>query len=700
MANWIWLPQDKYKDNQSCDTSYHIHRANKQFCVAQFKKQYCFSKTVERIMLTTGGDTVFCLSLNGRVIENGPVCSGGDFDCFGPTPFSYTQNYQVEVFEKTLCFEAAVQLGPTVLCDYSCGHGGFFLEGKVIFSDGTYEEIGTDSDWLCRIDRRYPNRHTYDETVENDSFVQADSDLTQRNLKPSEIPLMSEGKIFPQNGKTLRVMPKETVTAEFLFDKIYAAYICIETDGAAEVSARFFELPEQKNDEDCYTLKFSSTAKFRSMRYKSVGGIELTVKNDGDKAINISPYIIETCFPITEQGSFCCSDREIDDVYNLCRHTLRICRQTIHLDSPRHQEPLACTGDYLIETMMTAFTFGDMRLSRFDVKRTADLLVQNDGVLFHTSYSLLWIQMLWAVYEFTADDGLLKYCLPALNALLSKFNSYIGQNGLIEYAPNYMFLDWLEVDGYTLHHPPKYLGQSALCMFYYGALKTAQSIYTVCGKEQTAKEIEIKAENLKTAINNLLFDRYFGIYFDGLPTENEVPENKWLPKNRASRHFSKHSNVLAALYGVCDNGAELLRRVLSDDSLIDMQPYFMHFALDAIEKYDLFSEYGLPIIEKYKVMARECDKGLKEGWFAPKDYSFDHSHAWGGTPACQLPKAFLGFRMLSAGFRKISLRPRLFGLAFADISVPTPFGILSCKMENGKKPIVNVPDGIDFEIEY
>lgn len=30
MANWIWLTKDKYMDNQSCDTSYHIHRANKE----------------------------------------------------------------------------------------------------------------------------------------------------------------------------------------------------------------------------------------------------------------------------------------------------------------------------------------------------------------------------------------------------------------------------------------------------------------------------------------------------------------------------------------------------------------------------------------------------------------------------------------------------------------------------------------------
>ena len=87
----------------------------------------------------------------------------------------------------------------------------------------------------------------------------------------------------------------------------------------------------------------------------------------------------------------------LNKVYEVCKWTLQICRQTLHLDSPKHQEPLACTGDYYIESLMTAFTFGDMRLAAFDVLRTADWLKENKGVMFHTSYSLIWVQMLYDV---------------------------------------------------------------------------------------------------------------------------------------------------------------------------------------------------------------------------------------------------------------------------------------------------------------
>ena len=123
-------------------------------------------------------------------------------------------------------------------------------------------------------------------------------------------------------------------------------------------------------------------------------------------------------------------DAELKKVYDVCKWTLKNCRQTIHLDSPRHQEPLACTGDYYIETLMTAFCFGDLRLSAFDVMRTADLLVQQQGRMFHTTYSLLWVQMLKEVYQFTGDAGLVFYCKDALCRLLARFDGYLGETGV------------------------------------------------------------------------------------------------------------------------------------------------------------------------------------------------------------------------------------------------------------------------------
>lgn len=697
-AKWIWLPAERYPENQTCELSFTRDTGSKSFCVAQFRRDYAFEKEISKVLLNTGGDTAFKLFLNGRHIENGPVCAGGDWIDIGKLPFYYTQRYEVAGSGKELRFEAFVQLGATACCDYSCGHGGFYLDGCVVFADGSKEFIGTDEGWLCRLDRRYTSPLVYDETVLRDEFSNAVPDMTERRLKEAEIPPLSTRLVKPEAGNTVTVMPHETETVRFDFKVVYAAYPIIETDGAARVSVLWYERPEQTNAANTFELVLSGRSCFEALRFKSVGGVKIRVENTDDRPITVAFSARESFYPIEEQGSFHCSDEGLDRVYELCRHTLRICRQSIHLDSVTHQEMLACTGDYLIETKMTALTFGDMRLSRLDVKRTADFLAANNGVMFHTTYSLLWVEMLYTVFEFTADTELLRYCLPALKLLFERFSEYTGENWLVERAPNYMFIDWLDIEGYSLHHQPKYLGQTAMCAFYYNALKTAVKIYDELDMGADAALLRQRAESLKKAMNSLLYDFEKGLYFDGLPTEDQTAPNDWLPENRNRKHFSRHANVLVSLYGICDDAPELLSRALDAADLADMQPYFMHYALSAIGKCGMFEKYGLPILERYKALEKECNRGLKEGWIAPADYPFDYSHAWGGTPAYQLPLNFLGLKMLKAGFKEISLSPRLFGLESAEISVPTPFGMLRCKLRRGQPAVIDVPSGIKFEL--
>ena len=191
----------------------------------------------------------------------------------------------------------------------------------------------------------------------------------------------------------------------------------------------------------------------------------------------ITVNLIAIHYPVYTVAHTETSDCELDGVLKLCEHTLRYCRQTLHLDSPKHCEPLACTGDYYVETLMSAFAYGDMDLAKLDIRRTADLFRENDGRIFHTTYSLIWVRWLYDVYMLTGDKSLLYDCEDALKLLLDRFKTYMGENGILEYAPDYMFVDWIYIDGLSMHHPPKALGQTCLNMFYYGALDAAEKIY-------------------------------------------------------------------------------------------------------------------------------------------------------------------------------------------------------------------------------
>ena len=55
----------------------------------------------------------------------------------------------------------------------------------------------------------------------------------------------------------------------------------------------------------------------------------------------------------------------------------------------------------------------------------------------------------------------------------------------------------------------------------------------------------------------------------------------------------------------------------------------------------------------------------------------------------------MGFEMREAGFKKISLNPKLFGLEYAEIKMPTPYGYITVSMKSGAEPIVDVPKEIE-----
>ena len=431
----------------------------------------------------------------------------------------------------------------------------------------------------------------------------------------------------------------------------------------------------------------------------SAGEGKLVIKNNDNTDVKVKLSFVAPWYPVEKEGSFVTDNEGLNKVYGVCKHTLKICRQTLHLDSTKHQELLACTGDYNIESLMTMFCFGDMKLAEFDLMRTADWIVANDGVMFHTTYSLIWVQMLRSVYMITGRKEIVHYCKKALDTLLRRFESYIGENEIIDNPPDFMFVDWTVIDGFSMHHPPKALGQTVLNCFYYKALTDASEIYLFIGEDDTAAVLSEKAEKFRISFNKVFFDNDKKLYFDGLGTPYGG-EKFYHPANVNKKYFSKYPNILAPLYGLCDEAlsAEILERIIFDDSLQDIQPYFMHYLLDAVRKYNLFGKYGMKLLERWIPVVNECDKGLAEGWIAPEEsYSFDHSHAWGGTPAYQMPMAITGLEILEPGMKKLKFTPNLYGLEFAEIEIPTDYGMIYFRAEKGKDTIINVPDGIEAE---
>ena len=372
---------------------------------------------------------IFC---NGRLIATGPSVVGGDFLGNGkPREWYYANELSFSEDQDFLDFFVRVKMCPTQICEYSKGHGGLMLSATVTFVDGSCEFVTTDDSWLVRKNRAYQDVYCYDGRVVPDQYVNAEiiPDIWQVKLAP--IPVREEKKII---AGEIQLNANEEITKEFDFDKIYAGFVYVASiGGTVDTAVTLYEtdVPNLRVEKAI----LSGRDEYRGFQLRSVGKIKVGLKNESDEPAVVKIGLITTHYPITVEAQTTTSDKELNELLSICKHTLKYCRQTHHLDSPRHCEPLACTGDYYIESLMTSFSFGDMRLAEFDLERTAELLRHNDGRMFHTTYSLIWVRMLYDVYMFGGNFEMLTECRDALDLLLARFETYIGENHLIENPP-------------------------------------------------------------------------------------------------------------------------------------------------------------------------------------------------------------------------------------------------------------------------
>lgn len=687
--NYIWI------DRESTSTG--------AFSVVKFTKSYKLNGA-KGVNLRVCADSSYMLYVNGKFIGRGPVSPGADFLMYD-SEYRYYSTYSVILDSDEIEISALVTASALVLTEYPSKQPFLFLDGE-LFSNEKKIEIATDTTWEAEFlsERVEPLKTDY--RLKTGKREKCKLVNISEKIEPSQIENLAEKKITPRTFSKFKVDAKKSLTAEYELDKIYSAYpyISIKSKGDAKITIESCEIDGVGYiSEEVYT---GSDVVHTSSRMRAIGKIKITVENMSNSDVIIDDVsIISSMYKTGNESKFKCSSPLLNSIYDICMHTLKICRQSIHLDSPTHQEFLACTGDYYIQALMEYMNVGDRSLTRFDIYRTAKIIELQKGVMFHTTYSLIYPEWIYDYYMHTADKTIFKDTEKSIELLLAKFDTYLGENGLIEYAPNYMFVDWIMVNdsdemfdtgadmmthgklkGFSMHHPPKALGQSALCMFYYNALIVISKIYDIIKKPKEAEKCRAKAEALKNAINTHLFDKEKGLYVGGLNTEDRVENSEWLPKNTKRKFYLKQANTLAVLYGICEEeyAKSILKYVLDDLKKVEMQPYFYHFLLEALYKNDMLREYGIPLIEKYKSLLEKCDKGLCEAW---EGVNGDCSHAWGGTPAYILKRAISGIEIIEPGYKKIKLSLDSLGLDKIEMTLPTPYGEIEIKIDGSKKEI-------------
>ena len=398
--------------------------------------------------------------------------------------------------------------------------------------------------------------------------------------------------------------------------------------------------------------------------------------------------------PVAYRGSFECSDPQMTRLWHVCRWATQVCLQTHHLDSPHHQEPISDPGDYMILALNNYSAFFQPALVRQDLRKYSWIMARCRNQVFHTSYALLWLRMLMDYYDHTGDEALVRELAPAVFSLLATFTGYRGPNGLISNAPNYMFMDWVEIAGFPCHHPPAVIGQGYMTAFFHRALADGERVAAMVGETGRAANYARLRSDVAAAFQSELWSETEGQYRDGRPGQTTVPPNEWLPADKPVETFSAHVNVLAVLSGIAptEKAASILGRAISGPNF-NCQPYFMHFVFEALATAGLFNTHALPLMKRWKIV--EETQSLREMWSTG-----DLSHGWGTSPLHQFSARVLGVRPLTPGGTRISVEPLPCGLDWASGVVPVAAGDVHVEWRRQGDSInleVDVPPGCEAE---
>lgn len=710
-GKWIWASKEKYALYQS--SPYTLFQKEKwNFSVFYFRKKWNIKKIPERAFLFITADSFYKVYINGIMAGRGNVQPGGDYGNCEPISYKFYERYDIKKFlnQGENHIEVSVCHGPVVQSQICCGQAGLLADLE--FGYGNEEKrIGTDESWECIRETAYQTPGKWDGRLavskkQDDVWENACEIKKQEifpDLYPSQIPNLvyiekniqsiispfdtkEEKRIrYNPNNGTITVKAGAPITFWIDYGAIYAAYTKFTAAGApgVKMTLQMQEFPgkeERDGTVEIYVLG-KGINRIGSLRMHSIHYIQVTLSNLYEDMTIQEAKIEISLYPALLKGKFECSDPSLNKIYLIGCRTNQICRQTYHMDSPIHQEPLGCMGDYMIESLMNYYSFADIWLTRFDIIKIAWYLESRDYKMFHPSYCLLYIQMIYEYVLYTGDEEILWEVKRAVNGIIERFKGYTGDNGLIEYAPNYMFMDWVEEGKWNRHHPPKCMGQGYMTAMYANALDYAAMIFDIIEDHGTADKFRVWSKTTKEAVHSQLWDEHKNMYIDGLYDQNAVFSTRWLPADTPEKYYSQHMNTLAVLYDIAPKEIQkdLMHTVMEDQSLSQAQPYFMHFIFQALSKTGLFQEYGYSQLKRWEKLIDENDSGLKEVWYG---FDCDYSHAWGGTPTFQLPAGILGVVPIKPGFKEVRFQPCLpKQLTWAKGVIPTPNGQITVHVE-------------------
>jgi hypothetical protein len=405
-----------------------------------------------------------------------------------------------------------------------------------------------------------------------------------------------------------------------------------------------------------YTFKGS-----RAFRY-------VNIYYDDNISINNVSMLYEYS-PVTQRGSFKCSDDEVNKIWDVAAYTLHLNTREFFIDGIK-RDRWVWSGDAYQSYLMNYYLFFDSPT----VTHTLLALRGKDPITSHINtildYTFYWFLGINDYYQYTGDKAFIQQNYPSMKSMMDFCLARRDKDGFVQgLTGDWVFIDW--ADGLSKQGEVSF-EQILLCR----SLETMAQCAKIAGDNKAAEKYTKTAADLKEKIFKYYWsdEKHALVHsrIDGKPTDN----------------VTRYANMFSIFFNYLSNAQKqyVKKYVLLNDNVPKITtPYMRFYELESLcamggQDYVLkqMKDYWGGMLklgattfwEEYNPAKSGADIYAMYG----RPYGKSLCHAWGASPIYLLGKYYLGVKPLSPGYKEYMIEPNLGGLKWMQGTVPTPHG--------------------------
>ncbi len=382
-------------------------------------------------------------------------------------------------------------------------------------------------------------------------------------------------------------------------------------------------------------------------------------------------------YPVERRGRFQCSDRVLNRIWEVARHTIRLSMLDHFVDCPRRERTIY-GGDVYPENLIAHYAFGDPRMNR-KVLRQMFAIQYPEGALppygpyrgchgFYASWSGYFGLAFLDHWELTGDEAFLDELWSPFAKLVDWAAGEIEKN-----EPHLIGNPERGGSFEAWSRAPKVRFDPRTNAPFYVMLGRAAALAAARGENKAQAQRWSRAGRLmKEAMMEHMIDAEKG-RFVSTATDGE----------RAGEKTGQYNTAVLLWTGLLDEGKAqpVLRRLFDPNDPEHGYPFAGFFLLEGLFRYgrggqavDYMRDYWGSLLERGATTFWELyQRNMPDARIVPSRNA-SHCHGWSAGPIYALGAHVLGIRPLSPGFRTVLIAPRTCGLAWAEGAAPTPSG--------------------------